>query len=258
MAACRTALTRLSDYLAAQPAPIDYQRRRALDYENLLPSAEWKRICRVTGAMPGAKRKELIARAYLTQRVSGLACSTPAPGTAISLSAFRTDLSMFPANLFPELSAQLDDVAQHFLAGLGITGEPVAWQPPLSLIRDLNLPGTDPAAVDIYDLHQLINEGISPASAARVLETTTETVCAVLAEHPAPARPIITGQGSVSSGPRINVNVARLPRDELKRLYVQEGMTIRQIAAAHHIDAHTVGELIRTYEIPRSRGGIWP
>jgi hypothetical protein len=248
-----TALTRLSDYLAAQQVPVDYQRRRALHYADLLPSAEWQRICGVTGATPGTGYKESLARAYLTQRVSGLPCSTPPPDMTASVSAYRTGLSLFPASLFPELSTQLDGAARSFLARQGITGEPVAWQPPISLIGDLDLPGTDPAAVNIVDLHQLINEGKSPATAARILATTTETVCAVLAEHPAPARPIISGQGSMGGGPRIRASAAKMPKGELERLYVLEGMTARQIAASHHMWERQVAILLRRYDIPVQR-----
>ncbi|MGC7251493.1 hypothetical protein RBA00_20950, partial [Mycobacteroides abscessus subsp. massiliense] len=40
------ALTRLAEYLVAQPSPIDYQRRRELSYEALLPPPRWSEICK--------------------------------------------------------------------------------------------------------------------------------------------------------------------------------------------------------------------
>ena len=35
------ALLRLHEYLQVHPAPIDYQRRRTLNYDDLLPEAQW-------------------------------------------------------------------------------------------------------------------------------------------------------------------------------------------------------------------------
>ncbi|QHE73753.1 MULTISPECIES: hypothetical protein [Rhodococcus] len=40
-----TALTRLADHLIAEPPPIDYDRRRRLDYRALLPDDLWQMIC---------------------------------------------------------------------------------------------------------------------------------------------------------------------------------------------------------------------
>lgn len=39
------AIVRLADYLIAHPSPIDYQRRRKLAYEDLLPQQLWADIC---------------------------------------------------------------------------------------------------------------------------------------------------------------------------------------------------------------------
>ena len=44
----RAGLTRMADYLADHDVPIDYQRRRQLDYRMLLPDKVWAQICRDT------------------------------------------------------------------------------------------------------------------------------------------------------------------------------------------------------------------
>ena len=73
----RSALIRLADHLDAHPPPIDYQRRRHLDYTGLLPETAWSRICRRSGTRPeGAST----ARRYLRERLSGLpAFANPLP-----------------------------------------------------------------------------------------------------------------------------------------------------------------------------------
>jgi hypothetical protein len=43
------ALIRLSDYFDGVGAPIDYQRRRNLDYSELLTEASWRQICTQAG-----------------------------------------------------------------------------------------------------------------------------------------------------------------------------------------------------------------
>ena len=244
-----TVLTRLSDYLAGHPAPIDYQRRRALGYESLLPDDEWEQICRKTGTPRGNGHKIHLARAYLYQRISASPCDTRPAGVTIAPSDFRAQLAVFPARLFPELNAQLDEAAQRFLAAQGITGEPVAWQPGLDLIDDLHLPGPDPASIPIAGLHRLLYDGNRPVKAALALGTTADAVRAVLAEHPAPARRISRreGQGHLS-GPR--TWAAEIPKNELERLYFQERLSTKQIAVRYHMQAGTVADLLRSHGIP--------
>jgi len=41
----RRAIIAVADYLHNHPCPIDYQRRRTLDYTALLPEAAWRDIC---------------------------------------------------------------------------------------------------------------------------------------------------------------------------------------------------------------------
>ena len=252
MPQCRqilTALTRLSDYLAAHSVPIDYQRRRTLGYESLLPDGEWEQVCRVTGTPRGNGYKVHLARSYLYQRISTLPCDAPPAGVSIKPSEFRAHLAMFPTRLFPELNAQLDEAAQRFLVGQGINGEPVAWQPRLDLINDLDLPGPDPASIPIAQLHRLLYDGNLPVKAARALGTTADAVRAVLAEHPAPARRISRkeGQGRLS-GPR--TWAAEIPKNELERLYLQERLSTGRIAARYHMQRGTVAALLRSHGIP--------
>ena len=131
----RSALIRLADHLDAHPPPIDYQRRRHLDYTGLLPETAWSRICRRSGTRPeGAST----ARRYLRERLSGLpAFANPLPPAEAAASA---SLALFPTRLTPELKAALDEHALTFLAEQGLTDEPVHWQPPTELLGGLRLP----------------------------------------------------------------------------------------------------------------------
>ena len=245
-----TGLTRLADYLAAHPAPIDYRRRRVLDYDGLLPCSEWEQICRATGAPQGHGHRVLLARAHLYQRLSGLPCHTPSVTVTGPARAFQLDLARFPTRLFPELASRLNAAGQRFLASHGIAGEPATWQPPLSLIDDLELPGTDPAAIKTGDIYQLIYRGTTVGQAAQALGTTADVILALLAEDPGPARRVVPGEGSLA-GPR--AYVAEIPPGELGKLYLDEKLSIRQIAARYGMRRHIITERLCQDGITPSR-----
>ena len=61
----RYALVRLADCLHGHDTPIDYRRRRGLDYEALLEPAAWQRICAGLDIRTGGQRRHRIVRCYL-------------------------------------------------------------------------------------------------------------------------------------------------------------------------------------------------
>jgi len=152
--AIRDALAVLSDYLNDHGAPIDYHRRRRLDYRGLLPQDEWNRICRGLGRQthPAAH-----TRTYLQHRIAGTTQphNDPAPDPA---------LGEFPRRLTPELSRTLHSCAVNFLALRGIQDEPVVWEPPMGIVHGLVLPGVGITDVDIGELHRLIRQTVAPSS----------------------------------------------------------------------------------------------
>jgi hypothetical protein len=241
-----TALIRLADYLAAHPAPIDYRRRRALDYSGLLPGGEWEQLCRATGATPGHGYKIHVARAYMYQRLSGLPWDIPPAAVKAVGPAFRLDVALFPARLFPELASGLDAAGQRFLASQGVGGEPVIWQPPPGLIGDLDLPGTDPAGIPSDDVHQLIYSGKTVSKAAKALGVSPDVLLTVLAEDPAPARPIVYGQGALP-GPR--TQAPEIPWNELKQLYLRERLSTRQLGDRYDVDRKFIARCLREHGI---------
>jgi hypothetical protein len=144
-----TALVRLADYLDSHEVPIDYQRRRRLDYTGLLPHELWSQICRRTGALPGGGRRERVVRARLFHHISGLPAES-APGYREGDAApFRVETARSALRDAHGLATELEDAAADFLAGHGIREEMVAWQPPAILLDGLDLPGPDIARVDV-------------------------------------------------------------------------------------------------------------
>ena len=120
----RLALIQLADRLDAYPPPIDYQRRRHLDYTGLLPETAWSRICRRSVPAPRAHDRASVS-AGAPQYPARLANPLPSDEAAAAAS-----LALFPTRLTPELKAALDEYALTFSAEQGISDESVHWQPP--------------------------------------------------------------------------------------------------------------------------------
>jgi len=242
-----TALVRLAEYLDTCEVPIDYARRRVLDYEPLLADEDWSQLCRKTGTVPGV-RKAAVVRAVLFERISGL----PASGAAFAIddSDFRARVAAFPTDLTPELAAELNTVASRFLRDHGIE-EPVHWHPPLSLLTGLDLPGADPSHIDIALLHRLIrdeNQGLRKS--AERLGTTIDAVRLVLETEPAPR-----AQASVRP---LDAARATINKDDLANLYHRQQLSLREIAGKVGVSRQTITRLAREYDVDVRTANLLP
>ena len=250
----RRALYRLSDHLERCGTPIDYQRRRRLDYCELLPPSHWEAICCNTNTHPAGAS---IARKYLLERLSGThAFAAPVPD--IDATDYQS-LLRFPMRLTPELSSALEAHARDFLAAQGITDEPVKWQPPTSLVCGLRLPSTGTDNLDSTFLHQLIRrDGLLLGAAADRLGTTIDAVRVSLEEHPAPRDPRQPSRPRVTArrmGPAYRQASSVLTRERFIQLYGVERHSLRDIAAMVGVCRPTVAELARDYAIPVRKAG---
>ncbi|MCH6161476.1 TniQ family protein [Streptomyces marispadix] len=243
------ALTRFADHVVYNPPPIDYRVRRSLDYSDLLPDEQWEAICRTTGASGGQGRRAMIARAYLFSRLSGLPGES-APAVPKD-TRFRNDLADFTMMRFPELAAALDEAGRDFLARHGITSEPVVWQPSLSMLDDLALPGHDVRLIDVSELHQLLLGGRSPSGASAELGTSLAVVRCLLDASPLPARHARKGEGSLP-GPSVSP-VNDTTKDALIRLCSEENLAFTQISQRLGIRWRTFRKLAKEcgIDVPR-------
>jgi hypothetical protein len=243
----RTALIRLADYLAATEIPIDYQRRRRLDYTNLLPDNVWKQICRDNG-IPGPRAARLrIASCFLFERVSSLPASA-APFWFYS-NLFQTQVADFPQYLTPELAQSLDEQARAFLAEHGIDDEPLVWTPPGELFDGIDLPGEEPSAIDVAALHDLIaREKTSVGTAATRLAISLEAARYLLTAYPAD-RPDPPVDSQARDGQVYRTAKTVLTPDLLIDLYQHQRISLRGIAATYGVSRQTIAKLAREYGI---------
>jgi len=227
--------------------PIDYERRRHLDYQRLLPDELWAQICQDTATTPGAGLKADLARCMLFERLSGLPVGRSPFAT--NTREFRGTVAAFPRQLTPDLMAHLDQAARQFLDDHDLTDEPLTWQPPLEVLGGLDLTGRDPSSVDITELHRLVRgEQLTFSDAANQLGTTIDAVRYVLDLHPAPA--LLTPAQQRARGTTFAAAKAQLPEATLVDLYQHQRRSLDQIARRVGANEKIIARLARMYAIP--------
>ncbi len=247
-------VTRLAAYLDDNDVPVDYHRRRQLDYSGLLPPRQWLDLCRRTGVSPGQGRRDKIARCMLFARISGLPVEAAPDFAAAGEAYFRAEAARFAAIRTPELAAALDAAARDFLARHRIRGEPVTWHPPLNLLSGLDLPGADPSRIEVTRLHELIRERAHPVRhAAEVLGTTVDAVRLVLDEHPAPAAPLTAAQARATGQIRHAARRA-ITEKEFHRRYVDLHQSLNEIAKQTGFSRQTLTRLAAEYGLALREG----
>lgn len=241
-------LSALADYLDQEGSPIDYDRRRALDYRDLLPQDTWTQLCRDIEFEAGGVRRHLFARALLFERISGLPTTVAPAAYAPATTELRTMLRTFETDLTPALVSQLEEYAREFLARQRIHDEPLTWQPPTNIIKGLDLPGCDLGDIDLGILHRLIRgESLTTAQSARRLGVSHDAVRFVLQEQPAPPK----RSAMWERGATIRRARALLPRDTFARLYLEEYRPLKWIAKHADVNEDAIKVLIREYGMSR-------
>ncbi|MEW1661100.1 LysR family transcriptional regulator [Streptomyces sp. NPDC093707] len=243
------ALIRLAAYLDNHTVPIDYGRRRRLDYTALLPESEWIALCRCTLADPGAGTRYQVVRCHLFEKVSGLP-HPRIPNPARDSQSFRNSRVRFPYVLTPEASLELDQIGRVFLDRNGLAHEPLSWQPPAELLHGLDLPRADPGDIDLADLHRRVRAGQASTRIADELGTDPRTLRYVVGQHPAPAaKPT---DYSMERGLK-GLHAARqmISKEHLERLYVQQDMPFLTIQRETGINRKALAALADEYGIPR-------
>jgi hypothetical protein len=252
--AIAAAVTRLADYLDRHDVPVDYHRRRRLDYSDLLPPWQWLDLCRRTGVPPGQGRRDKVARCVLFARISGLPVEAAPDFSTVGEANFRAETARFAAIRTPELTAALDETACDFLARHRIRGEPVIWHPPACLLGDLDLPGPDPSLIDVTRLHELVRGRRHPARhAADVLGTTIDAVRLVLDEHPAPAAPLTAAQARAVGRVR-HAACQVLTEKEFRHRYGDVHQSLYDIANETGFSRQALARLAAEYGIALRKG----
>ncbi|WAX78340.1 helix-turn-helix domain-containing protein [Streptomyces sp. KMM 9044] len=246
------ALIRLAAYLDSHEVPIDYARRRRLDYTTLLPEDEWIDLCHRALMDPGAGTRHHSARCYLFEKISGLP-HTRIPNPPPDSQSFRNSRVRFPYVLTQAAATALDQPGGTFLDRNRLASEPLTWQPPAELLNGLGLPRADPDDIDLDDLHRRVRDGQPSTHIAAELGTDPRTVRYLLSEHPPAAPKVTVNDPRARRRGRTSLHVARhmLSKDQLERLYVQQEMPFLDIARETGINRKTLAALADEYGIAR-------
>ncbi|MEU2425520.1 hypothetical protein ABZ619_31695 [Streptomyces sp. NPDC007851] len=246
------ALLRLADYLESHAPPIDYQRRRQLDYTSLLPAEDWARFCRAAKVSVGRGPRFRTTRCYLFERLSSMPAELAPEEFAASTIALRSSVAAFPTTLTPGFAAEIERTAQAFLVRHGID-EPTTWQPPDRLFDGLVLPGYDPAVIQVQSVHHLMQEeGLTAPQTATLLSTSSHAIIHLLEDNPLPQN---QWQARIAGLMREELK-GRLPQPELARL--AQLYSESEIARRFNTSNALIRNLRKEYGLPAPRRGNRP
>jgi DNA-binding transcriptional LysR family regulator len=227
------ALCAIADYLDEHGAPIDYQRRRALVGDDLLPAQVWDAICWSLAYRPGnLDATERRMRRYLYHKLTG---NDPRQTTASALIAKQPpahDIAAVPFRLTTGLAEALDEYATQYLNDKGIN-EPLVWEPPSDLAAGLRLPGRDLADIDMAAAHRMIRAHTPPAHIAATQSVSLEHLRFAFCQQPLDALPEPPDRPTrpLRNPRRAHPTRHRLTEDFLRDQHVTHRKPIRQIAA---------------------------
>ncbi len=243
----RSAITAWAAYLDAHQPPIDYQRRRGLACEGLLPTEAWRELSLPTGVGSGRGIRLKLLRCWLFERLTTLPAER-SPWAADS-AEFRSKLGAMPLWLTAELVTALDEYGWQFLAANGIHEEPVLWNP-LWIGQHFGVVADAPG-VDVAEMHRWIGKHRprSFASLANRFALDVDTARYLLQESPTPEA--LLGRGS-SSAPRA---IRSLSRQQFDHLYNERRWSLAAIAAEAGVSRHAVTDLAHRYGITVRRVG---
>jgi len=164
-------ITELTAILATDPSPIDYRRRRELDWFTILTSREWVDLCDAASHNPGGAVRLRNAKRYLFQRAT-LAPLSALP-SELAVGRHRQDTaeySSFRASVTAELQEGLDSYFRGLITATGLC-EPVSWAPKRSRARSAQV-GRELEDINWTRLHELRGEGCPDGRMARELHRT--------------------------------------------------------------------------------------
>jgi len=146
----------------------------------------------------------------------------------------------------PGLQAALDHHALAFLARRGIADEPVVWMPPFSVLGQWTHTRSE-GQCRVDDLHSLLrSERCTLPQAARTLGAPLPLVRDVLTRHPMPPRTPSRKTWKQQLAERLN-------DEQLRRLYLGEGLTFKEIGIRYGIPDMHVAERAHECGIPLHR-----
>lgn len=251
-----TALSAMADELHRSPPPIDYSRRRSLDFSGLLTASQWRSICRRTGTSGPYEGRRRTARGFLIERLTGSKAET-------TNEFDKAAIENFPLHLTADRLKQLDSCGLAYLADNGISGEPIVWAPPTDMLRELDLPGPSTEDIDLEALHHFVNEARNRRSIGQTASDLN--ISGGLLRHTLEVAPPQRTHSATESKNGAYARAARhLPEAKLRAEYEGKNRTQAEIASSVSVSRQVLSRLMDDYgiaprrAIPRAKVEIDP
>ncbi|MCO7204680.1 TniQ family protein [Microbacterium sp. CnD16-F] len=244
------AIARLAAFLDEESPPIDFARRRAIDYSGVLPRDEWREICRRVNVQAGGVRRWQAARAHLYALLSGNRVSRAPFAQDAGFPSFA-ELRQFRDGMPSLVSRALEDAAAKFLTTRSID-EPVSWMPGLGVagLRD----DLDEEFQGQWPVARPARAAVKPARAAAAY-SSGRSVEEIAVDHGV-ARQTVS-RVLEDAGVETRRGRRRIAIDEewLRQRYVAERRTIPEIAAQLGVTMTTINRHLEAAGIPRRPRG---
>nr|WP_275444997.1 TniQ family protein [Microbacterium aurum] len=244
------ALARVAEFLDENSTPIDYARRRTIDYSGILPRDEWHEVCRTANVLPGRDRRWQIARAHLYALLSGNRLARAPFASAANFPSF-VELQQFRAGLPGTVAQALQSSAAGFLSARGID-EPVSWMPELDVAgihgdvtvqRDREWPRARPA------------RAVVQSSRAVAAYSSGRSVAEIALDHGVARQTVSRVLDDAGVDTRLGRRRAAIDVDWLRQRYAVERHTIPEIAAEVGVTMTTINRHLEAAGIPRRPRG---
>lgn len=244
------ALARVAEFLDENSTPIDYARRRAIDYSDILPRDEWHEVCRTANVLQGGDRRWQIARGHLYALLSGNRLARAPFASDASFPSF-VELQQFRAGLPGAVTKALQSSAAEFLSARRID-EPVSCMPQLEIAnirgavtvqRDREWPPARPA------------RAVVKPSRAVAAYSSGRSVAAIALDHGVARQTVSRVLDDAGVDTRRGRRRAVIDVDWLRQRYTVERHTIPEIAAEVGVTMTTINRHLEAAGIPRRPRG---
>ncbi|HWU32212.1 MAG TPA: TniQ family protein [Marmoricola sp.] len=226
-------IVQLAQHLDDAETPIDYARRRELDYAGLLPVDEWEQIAITQNVHAGLPRRAALARAHVHRLLSGDQARHLQSLGGRSTPVSDAEIDGFASNAPTHVLAALNTVGEAYLRRASID-EPLTWQPdprrlglrafrstPASAVREEWSPRRParghPDGVEAAAVIAAHENGLSIRAAAEELGLSRQSVSRTLAAQGVRLPP--------GRQPRFHIDP-----DWLRQQYEAEGRSVADIA----------------------------
>lgn len=244
------AIARLAAYLDGTPTPIDFARRRSIDYSGILSRGEWREICWGVNVQPGGVRRWQVARAHLYALLSGNRVSR-APFAQDAGFRSSAELRQFRDRMPSLVSRALEDAAAEFLKARGVD-EPVSWVPSLE-VAGLRAELAEESQ-EQWPLARPARATVKPARAVASY-SSGRSLGEIALDHGVARQTVSRVLEDADIETRRGRRRAAIDEEWLRQRYLVERRTIPEIAAEVGVTMTTINRHLEAAGIPRRPRG---